>query len=1081
MNRTTTRALVACATMAISVTVTPAAAGDSKDFPQPQDKHVVTLITGDRVAVVSGRERKVVIEPGPGRTGMQFLQKTSGRDRLQVIPVDAAPLLASGRLDPRLFDVTGLIQSGFDDKTRSDLPMIVSYPQGVAVPAAHRILPSINGAAVRAPKDGTFWPAAKTMDKVWLDGRIKLADELSNGQIGVPTAWQAGLRGRGVTVAVLDSGYDATHPDLAGVVTAARDFTGSGSPADEIGHGTHVAGIIAGTASGGRFPGVAPESRLVIGRVCQTDFCEESAVLAGMEWAATEQRAKVINMSLGSPIGSNGTDPLSTALNNLTASTGSLFVVAAGNTAGPVGAPGAADAALTVASVGRTDALSGFSSRGPRIGDFAVKPDIAAPGENIIAARAAGTALGDPVDEHYTSLSGTSMAAPHVAGAAAILAQQHPDWPAALLKAALMSTAKPIDATVYGQGAGRVDVARAVTQKVTAEPASLSFGFLRWPFAGGSPVRKTVTYRNDGEAPVTLNLAVESSAPASAFTLNSNTILVPARGSADVTLTEHPNALSIGSFSGRLVATGPDDIAVQTAFGVTTEQEAYDVTATLTDRNGKPAGGPMPAFLDFTPLDESVDDPGPPNVVDGLATIRVPKGSYGISSVILSETPGKPGLADASGTIAAVPRLVVDRPGIALTFDARRARKVDAVVDTPGTTRLETQAFVQFMIATSSGPFPSTVSVIGGERNETFAIPVRGDARTFAFGFQIIRTLRDVTYFLAIPTLGQIPANPRFRVRDHDLHRSNVSYHAQGVDAALADRVEFPFYLPGQSVSSTSPVPVDLPSRRVEFRSPGVRWSGHIFHQYLAEGPKVFFEGSIGLPDAVYRGGRSVHQEWNNAVSAASLSAPANELLREGNTLQSRVSSFSPGDTGHTGNAVSELFYIDGSATLSRDGAVIDTSPFPSIAAFTVPDDTGRYTLTLVANRARNWTALSTRVTTAWTFTSGPTDELLPVPTVKATGDFDGSSRAAAGRPFTLLLTAATQTGATPSAIRALSVEFSADDGTTWTPASVSRDRGVWKARLTNPANGFVSLRIKASNAAGNSIEQTIIRAYGLR
>jgi hypothetical protein len=195
----------------------------------------------------------------------------------------------------------------------------------------------------------------------------------------------------------------------------------------------------------------------------------------------------------------------------------------------------------------------------------------------------------------------------------------------------------------------------------------------------------------------------------------------------------------------------------------------------------------------------------------GYADHRGPgRGTYGVTGAIVSETPGRPGLADANGTIAAVPTLVVDHPGISLTFDARRARKVDAVVDASGSVPLETQVIVQHMIATSDGPLPSTVGVVGGERNDTFAIPVRGDARVFAFGYQAIRTARrhgtDVTYFLAIPTLGQIPADPRFRVRDHDLHRTEASYHAQGVDAAIADRIEFPFFLPGQSASSTTVV-----------------------------------------------------------------------------------------------------------------------------------------------------------------------------------------------------------------------------------------------------------------------------------
>src|SRR5690606_16016887 len=123
----------------------------------------------------------------------------------------------------------------------------------------------------------------------------------------------------------------------------------------------------------------------------------------------------------------DGTEPQDQAVDQLTAQTGALFVIAAGNS-GPnsqtVSSPGSADTALTVAAVDRSDRLANFSSRGPRRGDGALKPEIAAPGVGIVAARAGGAQIGDL----YTSSTGTSMATPHVAGAAAILAQKYPDW-----------------------------------------------------------------------------------------------------------------------------------------------------------------------------------------------------------------------------------------------------------------------------------------------------------------------------------------------------------------------------------------------------------------------------------------------------------------------------------------------------------------------------------------------------------------------------------------------------------------------------------------------------------------------------
>ena len=143
-----------------------------------------------------------------------------------------------------------------------------------------------------------------------------------------------------------------------------------------------------------------------------------------MEWAAA-QGADVVNMSLGAAFPSNGTAPMDQAVNALTRGSGTLFVVAAGNS-GPsgssVGSPGSADEALTVGAVDSADQIAEFSSRGPRIGDFAVKPDVTAPGVDIVAPLAAGAALGNDgqvVDGRYLKLSGTSRATPHVAGAAA--------------------------------------------------------------------------------------------------------------------------------------------------------------------------------------------------------------------------------------------------------------------------------------------------------------------------------------------------------------------------------------------------------------------------------------------------------------------------------------------------------------------------------------------------------------------------------------------------------------------------------------------------------------------------------------
>ncbi|MFF1834311.1 S8 family serine peptidase [Streptomyces sp. NPDC058231] len=182
-----------------------------------------------------------------------------------------------------------------------------------------------------------------------------------------PTAWAAGYDGTGTKVAILDTGIDATHADLSDRIAEARNFSDSADTVDRFGHGTHVASIIAGSgaASGGKYKGVAPGAKLLIGKVLgDTGSGTDSSVLAGMEWAA-HSGAKVVSMSLGANNYTDDTDPLGQAVNRLTAETGTLFVIAAGN-AGPdpstIGSPGSADAALTVAAVDGQDRIAAGNS-----------------------------------------------------------------------------------------------------------------------------------------------------------------------------------------------------------------------------------------------------------------------------------------------------------------------------------------------------------------------------------------------------------------------------------------------------------------------------------------------------------------------------------------------------------------------------------------------------------------------------------------------------------------------------------------------------------------------------------------------
>ncbi|WP_329184822.1 S8 family serine peptidase [Actinacidiphila glaucinigra] len=650
---------------------TAASAGSAPDGPARSadrtgtSSATVRLVTGDRVTVTSlpGGRHTASVQPGPGREHIPFRTLEADGKSLTVMPFDAEALVSAGTLDRRLFDVTALIAAGFDEAHTSTLPLIVSSrPEpardGARVTAqaaktaeatadrlvalradktASRTLESIDARSFRVDGDelGAFWKTlnpggnggtsdaarAAVTPRVSLDGKVRAVLDRSTGQINAPTAWKAGYEGQGVKVAVLDTGVDAGHPDLAGRIAEAKDFSGSANTVDHFGHGTHVASTVGGTgaASSGTRRGVAPKADLLIGKVLGDDGSgSESQVIDGMEWAAGEH-ARIVNMSLGADIETDGTDSMSQALNALTASTGTLFVVAAGN-AGPglstVGSPGAADAALTVGAVDRDDSLADFSSRGPRFGDKAVKPDVTAPGVGIVAARAAGTTMGDPVDAHYISASGTSMATPHVAGAAALLAQEHPDWTAEQIKDALISTSRTVSGTkVTEQGGGRIDLAQAIGT-VTAT-GTVTLAPLQTGEAGGKA--GTVRYTNTGDHEVTLSLSASLATdtgralPAGALTLGADKVTLAPGGTAEVPLSRDATNVPRGGYYGYVTAKSADGtVTVHTTVSFVVHAPQHRLTVVYRDRDGKVMPGWLPniwgpdGFVQYTDRDAAV-------------------------------------------------------------------------------------------------------------------------------------------------------------------------------------------------------------------------------------------------------------------------------------------------------------------------------------------------------------------------------------------------------------------------------------------------------------------------------------------
>ncbi len=311
-----------------------------------------------------------------------------------------------------------------------------------------------NGLAVRLPKKIIEQLAREDRNIVWIEFDFPVRAYLDKAvpHINADEAkTNYGVTGKGVKVAVLDTGVNKNHPSLQANVITQIDFTGEGK-GDFNGHGTHVACIIGCTTQ--PYVGVAPQVSLVDVKVLDAQGeGDSSTIIAGIDWAVS-QDIPVISLSLGADTDCDGTDPLSVAV-DAAYDQGVFPVVAAGNS-GPmqqtVGTPGCANKAFTVGAINDYNQVALFSSRGPTA-DGRVKPDIFAPGVAIISA-----SLGDD----YATLSGTSQATPFVSATAALLLDADSDLSPQELRDTLVKTAFPLPrAFVNTQDQGIVDALSA--------------------------------------------------------------------------------------------------------------------------------------------------------------------------------------------------------------------------------------------------------------------------------------------------------------------------------------------------------------------------------------------------------------------------------------------------------------------------------------------------------------------------------------------------------------------------------------------------------------------------------------------
>lgn len=467
--------------------------------------------------------------------------------------------------------------------------------RGLLVQSTRRYTRLFNGFVALVPttrlKEVAAVPGIRSVSA---DTPVRASLAASVPLIGAPAVWAMTdplgrpVRGQGMRVAIIDTGVDYTHPDLGGCfgpackVAAGYDFVNEDNdPRDDNSHGTHVAGII---AASGATVGVAPEATLYALKVLDAQGSGwTSDVIAALEWAVdpdgnptTADGAHVINLSLGGP--GNPDDAVSLAV-DAAVDAGVVVAVAAGNAGDQgwftIGSPGTARNALTVGASTKTDGLASFSSKGPVQRYWLLKPDLLAPGSSINSTIPGAS---------YEQYNGTSMASPHVAGAAALLRQLHPDWSPRRVKAVLMNTALDLGLDVLAQGTGRVQLAVAAAPWAVAEPGSLSLGI----DVLGEAVWTTtnaLSLTNMRGSSATYDLSVGPGLPAGVTASLSAANLTLAPGaSAPVTVTVQvdnnvlvPPGTPTFTVAGRILVQGPDQVLrVPFGFGVQQGADAYE-------------------------------------------------------------------------------------------------------------------------------------------------------------------------------------------------------------------------------------------------------------------------------------------------------------------------------------------------------------------------------------------------------------------------------------------------------------------------------------------------------------------------
>ncbi|TDO52500.1 hypothetical protein EV643_102339 [Kribbella sp. VKM Ac-2527] len=668
-----------------------------------------------------------------------------------------------------------------------------------------------------------------------------------------------------------------------------------------------------------------------------------------------------------------------------------------------------------------------------------------------------------------------------------------------------MSSARDLNGIgVFAQGAGRVDLTRAIKQTVTASPSALNLGLQSYPHDDDKPVTQPVTYRNDGATPVRLMLALRGGKDtAQVFTLSRSVVDIPAHGTATIDVTaDTSKPVADGAYAGWLVATG-NGMETRTTVGVGKEIPSYGRKVTVLDRDGKPVTNDENQFAAVFLLDV---DHQQAYMAEAGETLKLPRGRYVMDGLYGKVNPGGFGYGDA--TYFGEPDLVIDGEG-ELVLDARTAHKIAVQAPVPGadpasgavgfTRPIGDETFVGGIAITNSFQ-PGFSPDLYVAQNKT------GTAKNFT-GFAHLAWAEippdqspDNGFYLDSPYLyhdvvawpGRFPANPELKTKKY----AHLDASYAGEPGTRANNYGFPT-LPRKDKGGhvvglflfTPAVEMNLPFRRQEYYSAdGINWGFETDVFKLLPENEVEYTSIVDSQHVAYPAGRTTPIRWQQGVFGPSLADnraglpgknPVPWVFRDGDSLTVVALMHADGGAGRYGDSLTD----SERTTLARDGVELAASDAFKQQTFALPADEAKYTLTKEVKRSPKRFRLSTEITSEWTFRSARTPDgessALPLMTVRYAPVLDERNRAAAGR-FAVPVTVEHQYGADVARVVSLEIEASLDEKT-WQRLPVRRTGSGWTATIDQPGSGFVSLRARAKDAAGNEVKQTILRAYELK